>query len=797
MKTPLKWLKRYVDIDIPLEELCNKMVLCGFEVEEIIDLSATMRNVVVGKILKIDRHPDADKLVVCQVDVGKEAPVQIVTGASNVFEGALIPAALHNSLLPTGMEIKKGKLRGVVSEGMMCSGEELNLKEADYPGAGVYGILILREDYAPGTDMRDVLGLNDVIIDFAVTPNRPDCQSILGIAREVAAVLKKEVKIPVPTYTAKGGNVKDYISVTVEDFDLCPRYYGCVVDNVRIAPSPEWMKECLNAAGMRPINNIVDITNFVMLETGQPMHAFDLRDVKGHQIIVRRANEGEGITTLDEKEYTLTNDMLVIADAEGPSCLAGIMGSLNSEIKDDTPTIFFESAKFRRDSVRRTARALGIRTESSARFEKGMDIINTEFAMKRALQLIEELDAGDIIEGYIDLNEGLPQERELKVPAADVNALLGVEIPGETMADILNSLCIPTVLEDGVLVSKIPHFRDDIEGRADIAEEVVRIYGYDHIDGKPMVASITRGCKTPERLNNDKIKARLVGCGLHEIETYSFISAKAPDVLGLAEDDERRIAVPIQNPLSEEYAVMRTQLLSSMLRVLEINNSRKNPYAGLFEIGSRYIPKALPVEELPDELATLSIGLYGEHVDFFVLKGLIEVVFSAFGVEPDYEAYKETFLHPGRSAAAKVDGKVLAVFGELHPVVAGKYDFDTRIYIAQVDLDGLYKAADNGVKIFKALPKFPAVERDLALLCDESVPVAKIEKILTRCGGKRLEKLTLFDVYQGAQIEKGKKSVAYRMLLRSAEGTMTEEEITSIMNKAMRELQKEDIVLRS
>ena len=797
MKTPLKWLKRYVDIDIPLEELCNRMVLCGFEVEETIDLSQTMRNVVVGKILKIERHPDADKLVVCQVDVGQENPVQIVTGAANVFEGALVPVALHNSKLPNGTEIKKGKLRGVASEGMMCSGGELNLKEADYPGAEVYGILILREEYAPGTDMRDVLGLNDVIIDFAVTPNRPDCQSILGISREVAAVLKKEVKMPVPVFETKGGNVNDHISVTVEDYDLCPRYYGTVVKNVRIAPSPAWMKECLSAAGMRPINNIVDITNFVMLETGQPMHAFDLRDVKGAQIIVRRAREGERITTLDSKEYALTNEMLVIADAEGPSCLAGIMGSLNSEIKPDTRDIFFESAKFRRDSVRRTARALGIRTESSARFEKGMDIINTEFAMKRALQLICELDAGDVIEGHIDLNEGLPEERELRVPTADVNALLGVEIPGEKMQEILCSLCIPTRLENGVLISKIPHFREDMEGRADVAEEVVRIYGYDHIEGKPMVGPILRGQKTPERLNADKIKNLLVGCGLHEIETYSFISAKAPDVLGLKADDPRRCAVPIQNPLSEETAVMRTQLLSSMLRVLEINNSRKNPEARLFEVGTRYIPKALPMEELPDELPTLSIGLYGEKIDFFVLKGILERLFAAFGTEVSYEAYEEPYLHPGRSAAAFAGDKKLAVFGELHPLVAAKYGFEGRVYMAEADLAGLYAAADQNVKIFTPLPKFPAVERDLALICDEDVPVARIEAIIRGCGGKHMEKLSLFDVYQGAQIEKGKKSVAYRMLLRSGEGTMTEEEITSIMDRIMRALAKENIVLRS
>ena len=797
MKTPLNWLKKYVDIDVPLDELCNKMVLCGFEVEEIEDLSKKMDNVVTGIILKTEKHPDADKLTICQVDVGKEEPVQIVTGATNIFEGAMVPVALHDSHLPNGTHIKKGKLRGVESEGMMCSGEELELKEADYPGAGVYGILILKEDCPAGTDMRDILGLNDIIIDFAVTANRPDCNSILGIAREVATVLGKKVKMPNTSYTTKGGDINNEISVTVKDYDLCPRYYGAVVKNIRMKQSPKWMRDCLNAAGMRPISNIVDITNFVMLETGQPMHAFDMRDVNGRQIIVRRAQDGEKIQTLDEKNYDLENDMLVIADANGPSCLAGIMGSLNSEIKNDTAEVFFEAAKFRRDSVRHTARVLGIRTEASARFEKGVDIANSEYAMKRALALIDELDAGDIVDGIIDRNEGLPEEKVITVTVDSVNELLGLEIPGEKMVEILNNLSIETKLENGVLEAHIPSFREDMEGRADIAEEVIREYGYEHIEGKPLVGEATRGLKLYTRPDDDKVKSRLIAKGLREIETYSFISASAPDMLRLAEDDERRIAVPLLNPLSEEYAVLRTQLVSSMLKVLQTNYSRKNPYAKLFEIARRFIPKEMPIVNQPDEVQTMSIGMYGDDVDFFALKGILENLFAGFKVEPEYEVYKENFLHPGRSAAAMLDGKKLAVFGELHPLVASDYGFDTRVYIAEVYLDALYELSDRSVDLFKPLPKFPAVERDLALICDEDVPVATLEKIIKAKSGKYLEKLKLFDVYQGAQIEAGKKSVAYNLMLRSLEGTMKDEEVNAIIEKIMKEFELIGVKLRS
>ncbi len=793
MKVSLNWLKRYVDIDVSTEELCRRMTMAGFEVDGVEDLADTMRNVVAARLVKLEKHPDSDHLQICQMDVGADELVQIVTGAQNVFEGALVPAALHDSDLPCGVHIKKGKLRGVPSNGMLCSGEELCLKESDYPGAEVNGILILKEDAAPGTDMREILHLNDVIIDFSVLANRPDCQSVLGLAREVAVVLNKELKRPVPSYKTVGGSIHDHIAVSVKDFDLCPRYLGRVVTNLRVAPSPDWMQQCLKSAGMRPINNIVDITNFVMLETGQPMHAFDLQDVKGAEIIVRRAATGEQITTLDGKEHNLTDDMLVICDAESPSCIAGIMGGQESEIEDDTKALFFEAAKFRRDSVRRTGRALGIHTESSGRFEKGVDIHNTAYAMERALQLIDELDAGDIIDGTVDLNNGLPEERVLTVKAADIEALLGVSIPTATMVDILNRLALPTTEEGGVLTCRIPSIRDDIEGRADIAEEVMRIYGYDHIIGTPMKGAVLRGTLTDERRKTDRLKTLLIGQGAREITTYSFINRKAADTLLLPEDDIRRDVVALRNPLSEEFGVMRTQLFTSMLTVLATNYNRKNTAARLFETGRLFIPNEDATLQ-PEERPALCLGFYGEGEDFFTMKGAVELLCR--GTRARFTASGEPFLHPGRQAAVWLGDEAIGVFGEVHPDVAEKYGFGVRVYVAQLELPLLF-AAEKPLVRYQPLPRFPAVERDLALLCDEDLPVGEIADIIRRAGGRLLESVTLFDVYKGAQIEAGKKSVAFSLSFRSSEGTLTDEQISPAMNKIFKNLKEKDCILRT
>ncbi len=797
MKVSLNWLKRYVDITVSVEEFCDKMTMCGFEVDGIDDLSKTMHNVVAARILKLEKHPDADRLQICTMDVGAEAPLQIITGADNVFEGALVPAALHESLLPNGTVIKRGKLRGLPSEGMLCSGEELCLKEADYPGAEVYGILILQEDVPTGTDMRDILHLNDVIIDFSITSNRPDCQSMLGIAREAAVALGVTPHLPKPTYSTAGGDVNEHIAIAVEAPDLCPRYMGRVVRNLRIAPSPTWMQECLRGAGMRPINNIVDITNFVMLETGQPMHAFDLRDIAGNQIRVRCAAEGEQIVTLDGKTHALTPDMLVIADAQAPSCLAGIMGGLNSEIKPDTTDLLFECAKFRRDSVRHTGRALGMRTESSARYEKGVDIHGVEYAMNRALQLINELDAGDIVDGVIDCHQELPAPRELTVDPADINALLGVTVPTDTMVDILSRLGLNASLVNGKLVCHIPSRRDDIEGRADLAEEVVRVYGYNHIVSTPMTGAIVRGTKLPERRAADRLKAALTAQGMFEISTYSFIAAKAADTLGLAADDPRRQAVALLNPLSEEYAVMRTQLTSSMLTVLATNHSRKNAAVRFFEVGKQFIPHSLPLTEQPDEVLALALGLYGEGEDFFSLKGAVETVLNTFGATARYERSAEPYLHPGRQAAVFVGEECVGVLGEVHPDTAEQYGLGVRCYVAELRLQPIFTAADEHVLRYQPLPRFPAVERDLALLCDEALPAATIEATIRAAGGKLLEAVTLFDVYQGAQIAAGSKSVAYSLTFRSAEGTLSDAEIDPAMKRIMKRLTEQGCTLRA
>lgn len=796
MNISLSWLKQYVDIDVPVEELCEKMIRSGFEVESIEDLSETMKNVVVGKIVAMEKHPDSDHLWICQVDIGVDEPIQIITGAQNVFVGATVPAALHNSYLPDGTHITKGKLRGLPSNGMLCSGEELALKAGDFPGCDVYGIMIMDDSYAAGTDMREVLHLDDYIIDFKITANRPDCNCVMGVAREAAVALGKEFREPIPTFKTNNENIHDFIKVRVDDYELCPRYMGRIVKNLRIKESPDWMKQCLKAAGMRPINNIVDITNYVLLETGHPMHAFDLRDIRGKEIIVRRAKSGEEITTLDDKAHTLTDEMLVIADAEGPSCIAGIMGGLNSEIKEDTKDLFFECAKFRRDNVRRSARTLGMRTEASARYERGVDIIGVEYAMNRALQLIEELDAGDIVNGVIDLNDGLPAPRMLTVPAKRVNDLLGIEVPYETIVKILNLLTIDTTIEDGVLTCHIPSHRDDIEGAADLSEEVMRIYGCEHIISTPMRGDIIRGKKLPERVKTDRVKRTLIARKMREISTYSFISSKAVDSLLLAADDPRRQAVTLLNPLGEEYSTMRTQLITSMLTVLQTNYSRKIPAVRFFEASKRFVPQALPLTEQPLEIPTLSLGVYGADEDFFSLKGILESLFDSFGIVAEYTASSEPYLHPGRQATASIGEQKLAVFGEVHPDVAADYGIDTRAYVAEVDLQALFSIETPRV-IYKALPRFPAVERDLALLCAVEMPVAEIEKIIRKAGGKTLNSVELFDVYQGAQIEAGKKSVAYSLKFRSPDRTLSDEDIDPVLSKIFEKLQENNCILRS
>lgn len=795
MKVSLNWLKRYIDIDVPVKELCDKMTLAGFEIEELIDVSQTMQNVVCGKILNIEKHPDSDHLLICQIDIGSNEPVQIVTGAQNVYEGAYVPAALHKSLLPNGMKITKGKLRGVASNGMLCSGEELCLTEADYKGAGVYGIMLLHGEPKPGTDMREILNMNDYIIDFSITSNRPDCQSVLGIAREVATVLKKEFKKPNPTYKTVGGDINEHISIENLNYDLCPRYYGRVVTNLRIKESPDWLKTCVKSAGMRPINNIVDITNFVMLETGMPMHAFNKKKVKGNKIIVRNATENEIIVTLDEKEHTLNSSMLVIADAENPSCLAGIMGSFSSEIEDDTTELFLECAKFRRDNIRKTARALGMRTEASSRFEHGVDINNVEYAMERALGLIYELDAGDIIDGCIDLNDSLPNDRELDVTVKSITDLLGVEIESDVMVEILNRLEIPTTLNNGILHCSIPSFRDDIEGKADIAEEIIRIYGYDHMHGKRMTGVVSRGKLLPQRIIDNKIKSTLISKGLREIATYSFIGSKAINNLDLPDNDWRNNGIKILNPLGDEYSTMRTQLITSMLTTLSTNYNRKIESVRMFELSKIFKAKEMPLKQQPYEIPALCLGMYGSDEDFFTLKGIIEELYKSLRMSVKFAVSSEPYYHPGRQAAILLDGKQIGVIGEIHPKTAQKYNINTKVYAAELELIPVYNF-DKAPIIFKPLPRYPAVTRDISLLCDNEILVGDLMDTIKVASGKLCEEIKLFDVYSGAQIPDGKKSVSFSLILRSNEATLTDEQVEKVMQKVFDKLSQLGATLR-
>ena len=788
MKISVNHIKRYVDINVSVEELCERMPLAGFEIESVTRQGEEIVCVVAAKILSIKPHENSDHLQICLMDVGESEPVQIVTGAQNIAEGDYVPAALDDSYLPGGTHIVAGKLRGVESKGMLCSGGELGLTEADYEGAEVNGILILKGEPKPGTDIKEVLGLDDTVIDFSITSNRPDAGSFLGLAKEISVVLGTGFKAPETEYKTVGGNIKDHISVSVENSDLCPRYMGRMVKNLRIAPSPDWMQKAITASGMRPINNIVDITNFVMLETGQPMHAFNYNEIAGKQIIVRNAREGEKIVTIDGSEFALTPEMLVIADGERPSCLAGIMGGKESEIEADTTDLFLECAKFRRDNVRHTSHMLGIRTESSARFEKGVDIKNIEYAMNRALSLIYELDAGDIIDGAQDVYDSLPEDRVINTTTDKILELVGVDVPKDVMVSILNRLGLSATLDGNKLTVRVPSIRDDIEGRADLAEEIMRIYGYSHIKGRSMRGDVIRGKKLPEREKADRIKALLCAAGVREIATYSFINPAAADWLNLPADDPRRNMIRIINPLGDEYSALRTQLVSSMLSVIATNLSRKNESARFFEISKRFYGE-IPVTKQPDEIPTMSIGIYGPDEDFFALKGIVEAVMKLCGAHTRYERSSESFLHPGRQAAVYANNVPAAVFGEVHPAVCENFGIDTRVYVAEIKLDVLY-GINRRKTVYKPLPKFPAVERDFALLTDKDTPVGELETAISSGAGRLLEKIKLFDVYTGSLIPEGKKSVAFSVWLRSSDSTLSEEQTEEICRKIIEKLEK-------
>ncbi|MGJ7043921.1 phenylalanine--tRNA ligase subunit beta [Thermoanaerobacterium thermosulfurigenes] len=781
------WLKDYVDLSVDAKKLADDLTMSGSKVETIKSYGEEIKNVVIGKIVSLEKHPDANKLQIGIVDVGEEK-LQIVTGAQNIKVGDYIPVALHGSTLPGGVKIKKGKLRGVESNGMMCSAKELGLDESLLPEYQRNGIFILPE-LPLGEDVRKVLELDDVI-EFEITPNRPDCLSVVGIAREAAATYRKSYSTP----EVKISEVDDKnpATVTVEADDLCFRYVARVIRNAKIGPSPMWMQMRLLKAGIRPINNIVDVTNYVMMELGQPLHAFDLDKVKNRHIIVRRAKEGEKLTTLDDKERILDRDMLVIADEERAIGLAGVMGGQNTEITDDTVNILIESANFKGSNIRYTSRKLGLRSEASSRFEKGLDPEITVLACNRAAQLMAELSGGEILEGLLDVYPKPVTEKVLSVRYERINKLLGTNLSCQEMKEILSFLDFGAICDGENLIVKVPAFRSDIDGEADIAEEIGRMYGYNNIEDTLLKGTqITAGVKTREQKLEDTVKDVFLSCGLNEVITTSFMGMKDLDRINLPDDSYLRNAVKIMNPLGEDQAYMRTTLLPFMLNVAYTNYSRKVPEFKAFEISRVFIPKSLPVEELPTEIKSSIIAMYGQDVDFLTIKGVVEELLDVLNIKNvKYVRSQNPAYHPGRSADVIVEDEKICVFGELSPDVAENYDINKRVYVAEVNLELLFKHA-NDEKVYKPLPKYPAVERDIAVLVDKNTFVADIESVIRKVGGKLVDDVKLFDVYEGENIPDGKKSVAFSIWYRSYDKTLTDEEVSKVHDKIVMSLNEE------
>jgi phenylalanyl-tRNA synthetase beta chain len=782
MKVPVKWLKDYVDIDISPKELGDRLTLSGSKVEEVITTGDEIENVVTGKLIKIERHPDADKLSVCLADIGEAEPVQIVTGATNMKEQDIVPVALHGSTLAGGLKIKKGKLRGVVSNGMFCSEEELGIA-GDEP---VHGLMILPQDTPIGKDIKEVLDMTSAIIDLEITSNRPDCLSIVGMARETAATLDKTYKMPELSYKVScADNIANEIKVEVKD-SLCRRYMARGVKNIKIQPSPGWMQDKLLEAGVRPINNIVDITNFVMLELGQPMHAFDVREITSKTIVVERAKDGEKFTTLDDQERVLTSSVLNIKDGENTIGLAGIMGGLNSEVKDDTSYIVFESANFNGTNIRVSSQQLGLRTEASSRFEKDLDPNLAEIAINRACNLVEELNAGEVMEGTIDIYPEKLQPHGLDVDYKWINKFLGTDISKENMKNYLDRLELSTEINGDILSIHVPTFRCDVN--EDIAEEVARIYGYNNIPITLIESVSMRGGKNKKQHLDDKIIEALIGSGINQSIGYSFVSRKVFDKILLPEDSSLRNAVAIKNPLGEDYSIMRTTTIPSMMEALARNYSRNNESARLFELGKVYIPNE-DLNKLPEERNLVTVGLYGD-VDYFHIKGVVENIIEALGIEKvsiKRESENPSF-HPGKTATLHIKKDFIGTLGEIHPDASENYGIEERCYIAELNLDILYKYA-NLDKKYKALPKFPAVTRDMAILIDDTVLVQDIEDIMRNQGGNILESIKLFDVYKGEQIPEGKKSIAYSMIYRVENRTLTDADVNKVHDKIVRTLE--------
>jgi len=785
MLVPLKWLRDYVDIDIDTQEFADMMTMTGSKVEKVDFFGKETNGVEVCKILEIEQHPDADRLKVTKVEVANGEILQIVTNATNIKVGDYVPVARIGAVLPGDFKIKKGKLRGVLSEGMFCGAEELTIPSAfveDHKKDGIY-ILDHQDSFELGMDVRDVLGINDALIEFEITSNRPDCRSIIGIAREAAVTLGKELKYP--EIKVNGSDEEMSFEIDIQT-DLCKRYCGRVVKDVKVGPSPYWMQRKLIEAGMRPINNIVDITNYVMLELGQPLHAFDLDDIKYNKMTVKMAEEGEKFTTLDGVERTLTSDMLVIGNQDKTLDLAGIMGGENSGIKDTTTSIFIEGASFAKENIRATSKKLGLRTEASSRFEKGIDINLTEAAVNRACQLIEELGCGTVLNGMLDYYPQKEEVQKVTVNPVRINKLLGVNVPMDQFINILESLEFKcNLVSSEVLELEVPTFRLDITEDADILEEIARIYGYDNIPAANLEGNATAGVKTDKQKFIDNVKANSIACGLNEILTYSFVSPRGVDKINLCADDEKRNFVKIMNPLGEETSVMRTTLIPNMLDVISTNISHKVEEVSAFECGNTFTPQ----EGLPVESKKYCVGMYGKEVDFFVLKGVVESVLNNVGLK-GYEIEPETTnltFHPGRCAKIVYNNIYIGTFGELHPDVIENYNLGQRVYVAEIDIDTVFENITL-TKSYNPLPKYPSTSRDIALIVKDEVFVKQIEDIIKSNGEDLVESYKLFDVYKGAQIEKGHKSIAYSITYRSKDKTLTDEDVAKVHEKILSEL---------
>jgi len=790
MKVPYSWLKEYVDIDITAEELQEKLFGCGFEVEEMIDTGAEISRVVVGEVLSCE-PVEGTHLQICQVNCGEYGnPIQIVTGAPNVYAGMHTPAALDNSTLPGGITIKAKPLKGIPSDGMLCSGEELGLNDDLYPGAEVYGLMDLPKDTVPGTDIREVVGLNDYIFDISITANRPDCQSVLGIAREVAAALGKELKMPATDYT-----VSDYVypdlDIVVEAPDLCPRYLGHGVRNITVGESPRWMKRHLALCGLRSISNVVDITNYVLLEIGQPMHAFDMDQLQERRIVVRRAKAGEKIQTLDEKEFTLTPDNLVICDGNRPVALAGIMGGLNSGITEKTTQLLFEAAKFARDSIRKTSRALGQSSDSSARFEKGISEYTTELGMARALHLIQELGCGEITSSAFDCSAGAPREgKRFTASLSRINAILGIEVPADEVLRILKNLNFDVKRDGDTLDVTAPRYREDIEvGEPDLAEEVIREYGYEHVTPTFLKAAmVTSGGKTPAQQRRERVCRIFCGQGYHEICTLSFYSDSDLDFMRIPADAPERNVLRIKNPISVNLAIMRPLLAPSVMNIVVENLKKGNDEGRIFEISNIYVPRN--GSELPDERPHIGFGAFGDREDFFTVKGTVEALGKALGLTFDYERASDvSWLHPGISAYILCEGERIGCFGKLANEVTGELKLHKdaksshKIFLGEIDYEKMMSHMAVSFR-YRPLSAFPAVVRDLALTVAEETPCGELMHEIARAC-PRISDVELFDIYRGEQIGEGRKSMAFQITFEPEDKPLTAEDVDRYIKKIL------------